>query len=54
MVTVTHLVDGLSSSRVTVTRPDGSFSLTVEPGDYRVSLSGSASVHLKVCGASGN
>ncbi len=42
MVTVTHLGDGPSSSRVAVPRPDGSFDLTVEPGDYRVSLSGSA------------
>lgn len=42
MVNVTHVGDGLSSSRVAVPRPDGSFELTVEPGDYRVSLSGSA------------
>ena len=71
IVTVTHLGDGLSSSRVAVPRPDGSFNLTVEPGAYHVSLSGSArcasmgenvnvesggsaSVHLKACGAAGN
>jgi hypothetical protein len=42
MVTVTHVGDGPSSSRVAVPRPDGSFELSVEPGDYRVSLSGSA------------